>query len=268
MDFAALGVMASRRKSHWAEDLVLAPWWVSLMLALVVPMVLAAFPPTVFVAPIGFILLLSIAAISALRSVKTKRMLDGQTSLESIRELSWKRFEDLLGEAYRRQGYKVEESLGSGADGGVDLVLRRDGATIIVQCKRWVNRPVPVQIVRELYGVMHDQHATEAKLITTSSFTSEARAFAVGKSIEMVGGKELVTLIRSVQGSVILADGSTECRPTVEDGGEDHRPTVECPRCGAEMIKRTAKRGANVRIGVLRLFELSKDGMPRDTSGF
>ena len=103
-------------------------------------------------APLALLFFLATAALSALRSLKTARMLDAQTSLASIRELPWKRFEDLLGEAFRRQGFKVEETLGGGADGGIDLLLGREGNVTVVQCKRRNGAPVGVREVRELYG--------------------------------------------------------------------------------------------------------------------
>ncbi len=132
-------------------------------------------------------------------------MLDKQTGLDSIRALPWKRFEDLLGEAYRRQGYRVEETLGGGADGGVDLVLGRDGEMSLVQCKRWKGKPVPVQTVRELYGVLHDRGASSAKLVATTRFTPDAIAFAKGKPIELVDQDALLELIRGVQTSARIA---------------------------------------------------------------
>ncbi len=163
-------------------------------------------------------------------------MLERQTSLESIRQLSWKRFEDLLGEAYRRQGYKVQGTLGGGADGGVDLVLGRDGKVTVVQCKRWNGKPVPVQIVRELYGVLHDRDASSAKLIATTSFTPDAIAFAKGKPIELVNSDEVLELIRSVQRSGKIAPAAERER--------DHL-APNCPRCGSEMKVREARRGVN-----------------------
>jgi hypothetical protein len=55
--------------------------------------------------------------------------------------------------------------------------------------------------VQEHFGVLHDRRAVAAKLVTTSTFTSEAVAFAQGKPMQLVPGNELVQLIRSVQRS-------------------------------------------------------------------
>src|SRR5437660_532417 len=86
------------RKSGWANDLVLAPWWVSFGLAMLVfVLVPRLMPAAAFLAPLFGLFLLCLSGISVLRSWKTGRMLEGQTGLDSIRELPSKRFEDLLG---------------------------------------------------------------------------------------------------------------------------------------------------------------------------
>ena len=145
------------------------------------------------------------------------------------------RFEDVLAEAYRRRGYQVVETLGDGADGGVDLRLRKNGQVIVVQCKRWRGKPIRVQVVRELYGVMIDQRASAAKLVATTTFTADAVAFAKGKPIELVDSKALLSLVRDVQ---------TTSRMTISSDESDH-VTPDCPRCNTPMVMREARRGPN-----------------------
>lgn len=41
-----------------------------------------------------------------------------------------------------------------GADGGVDLLLQRDGSKTLVQCKQWKQQKVGVNIVREQFGLL------------------------------------------------------------------------------------------------------------------
>ena len=227
----------SRRNNSWADNLVLAPWWVSAALAVLAYTMLPSVLPVAVVNGgfVGIIALglLAISAISALRSLRTKLLLGAQTSLDSLRDLPWKRFEDVLAEAYRRQGYHVKEMLGGGADGGVDLLLRRDEQIVVVQCKRWKGKPVAVQVVRELYGVMIDQRASAAKIVATTSFTSDAVAFAKGKPIELVDSNALRRLVRDVQ---------TTSHIKVSSDDADHlSPT--CPRCNTPMVLREVRRG-------------------------
>jgi len=97
---------------------------------------------------------------------------------------------------------------------------------------------VGVREVRELYGALHDRGASAAKLVATTSFTPDAVAFAKGKPIELVDSKALLHLIRGVQtsGKIVVPPPLPEC---------DHL-TPDCPRCGAEMVIREAKKGSKV----------------------
>ena len=124
---------------------------------------------------------------------------DVATSAEAkpLDGITWREFEMLVGEAFRMEGYTVLETGGGGADGGVDLVLRKPGGTYLVQCKQWKTLVVPVTVVRELYGVMAHHKAAGGFVVTSGRFTEEAAAFAAGKNIRLVDGAKLVAQIRS-----------------------------------------------------------------------
>jgi restriction system protein len=244
----------ARRDDGLLDLLVEAPWWVSIIflvvtfvaMRVVIPAMLAS---SAIGAPLGQLIaqfswvslvFLLPAGFSVYRSSLRSQRLERQTSIESIRALPWKQFEDLLGEAYRRQGYSVIENASLGADGGVDLTIRRDGATYLVQCKQWRTYKVGVKVIREMFGLMTAHHATGAIVVCSGSFTREAEDFAVGKPIELVDGDRLVGLIASVQTRPM----ATATRPTATIPS----PTAtkrSCPKCGGELVLRTAKRGPN-----------------------
>lgn len=94
---------------------------------------------------------------------------------------------------------------------------------------------MPVQTVRELFGVLHDRGASAAKLVATTTFTPDAMAFARNKPIELIDGNNLLRLIRDVQTSDMMV---------VLPEGPDHLTPV-CPRCGSDMKLREARRGNN-----------------------
>jgi restriction system protein len=169
---------------------------------------------------------------------KRHRLVEEQTSLEKLRATSWKDFEFLVAEAYRRQGYHVEYSLGRGADGGVDLTLRKDGLTSLVQCKRWKAFSVGVPVVREMFGLMTAEQAGEAIIVTSGNFTRDAQEFAAGKSIRLIDGPRLLALVQSVQTK--SADTETKTTPPPTDSA-----TPACPLCGKPMVQRIARRGSN-----------------------
>ncbi|HXT41544.1 MAG TPA: restriction endonuclease, partial [Candidatus Angelobacter sp.] len=132
----------------------------------------------------------------------------------------------------------VEYSLGRGSDGGVDLVLRKDGRTSLVQCKQWKVFSVGAPVIREMFGILTAERADEAIIATSGKFTREAQSFAEGKPIRLVDGPQLLALVQSVQSR---PDDSS---PSVESNS-DSTPVPTCPNCGKPMVIRTARRGGN-----------------------
>lgn len=110
------------------------------------------------------------------------------------------RFEALLADYYRRQGYRVEhvgaETSGQRYDGGIDLKLYRDDRYLIVQCKRWTSRQVPHNAVHELMGVMFTQNAQGAILVTSGEYTRAAlEAAAKHPAIELIDGAQVRAML-------------------------------------------------------------------------
>lgn len=196
------------------------------------------------IAPWAGVAVLVIWLFALLGKWSNRNRLDRQTGIESIRGLSWRDFERMLGEAFRRQGYAVEHLGGSGPDGGVDLRLRRSGEVVLVQCKQWLAWNVGVKIVRELYGVVAAERATRGIVVASGKFSADAIEFATTVPITLIGGDELVRLIEEVQRRPLVGSAPVEPPPTGAP-----RPLVDespvCPTCGAAMKLRTAKQGAN-----------------------
>lgn len=136
---------------------------------------------------------------SFLRRRRRRRLLESQTGMGSLRSMDWRAFERLVGEAFRRQGYTVEETGQGGADGGIDLVLRKEGLTTLVQCKQWRSQRVGVQIVREMFGILVDRGAAAVKIVALGSYTPDAAAFARGKRIELIDGHTLLATVMGIQ---------------------------------------------------------------------
>jgi len=237
--------------------LVRAPWWVSVCLTaflyvlvrFVLPAILARnalFGP---VAPVVrqyawlTLIFLIPGAWSAFSAWCKRKMLDRQSGIDSIRALSWKEFEELLAEAYRRQGYAVEENATGGPDGGVDIRLRKDGELVLVQCKQWHAYKVGVNVVREMLGLMTAERAARGIVVTSGTFTEEAERFAEGKPITLIEGDHLERLIRAVQTD--SPDRPATVEPPTEQVATLNSTAGRCPKCGRDLVVRVAKRGAN-----------------------
>lgn len=93
-------------------------------------------------------------------------------------------FERGVARIYREKGFEVEFTPRT-KDQGVDLILKRNNAVSIVQCKAYTNN-VGVSAVRELAGVRASwPHAEEVILATLFDFSSEAKSFATQHNIQL-----------------------------------------------------------------------------------
>ena len=232
-----------RKNTSFADLLFQAPWWVSVITAAIIYVVMGHLLPSVetgnqlinmvfkalaIPAPYFAVFILFIAPFSFFNGRRKAKQLDAQKSIETIRQLHWRNFEELVAEAYRRQGYRVTEG-GFGADGGIDLELRKGEGLILVQCKQWKAQKVGVSVVREMFGVLTASNADKVIVICSGRFTQQAIDFASDKPVTLIDGNELLYLVHEVQ---------TE--PKVETVKQN-----VCPRCGNELVERQAKRGAH-----------------------
>lgn len=187
-----------------------------------------------YLLPFVFLLGAAMSAYSRFMRRALHKQVAASPDRSALNDMSWRQFEALVGEAFRRKGYTVAETA-SGADGGIDLVLKKQGETFLVQCKQWKACKVGVSTVRELYGVMAAKGATGGFVVTSGVFTDDAHAFATGRNIELMDGKALHVLIRGVNAPT----KTTSAAPAIAINAP------ACPICHSAMEKRIAKRGAN-----------------------
>jgi restriction system protein len=259
--------MGRKQKTSPLEDIAeltsYAPWWVGVILAIVSFFFLrwAATPDPLTPIPgeqvgalagrvvwkafanIGQYVLPPIflvgAAMSAWRRQKRRDLVKAvaaSPSKSALDGVSWQEFELLVGEAFRLDGFTIEERGGSAADGGIDLVLRRGAEKFFVQCKQWKAMKVGVDVVRELYGVMAAHGAVGGFVVTSGGFTNDAIEFASGRNVILLDGPVLFDMIARAK-RVPTSNPTPRVNPLLA--------APKCPLCSAEMVKRVAKRGDN-----------------------
>lgn len=158
--------------------------------------------------------------------------------------LSWSEFEQLVAELFRRQGYVVTENLIGGPDGGVDLALRKGDERALVQCKHWRAQRVGASVVRELKGVMAARGISGGFVVSSGTFTDQAKAFAADARVGLVDGPQLMSIKHQLSRS---ASGQSAKPGTVAGfaAGSTGNTSPACPRCGTPMVRRRARRGSN-----------------------
>ncbi len=230
-------------------DLVEMPWWVSIILGVVFYVVVGHVIP---ILPIDFamfggivdtvcrfgswfaVLFLVPAGLPAERKIRGRTLVTHTRTKEALRDMDWRTFEELIESYYRKLDYRVHRQLEKGPDGGVDVrIANANRERFLIQCKYWQHMNVGVKPVRELLGIVAAEGATGGIVITSSMFTNEARAFAEGVPIELIDGDRLLHMLHDqlettkAISAEVLADSTTQ----------------SCPRCGSDLVIRTADRG-------------------------
>jgi len=255
--------MARRKQSRFDYLFVLLsklPWWAGVMFALIAYFLLhsvatsevttvsqpgimgGSVSPALLnsLATLGQYLLPAIFLLGVAASVYWRHRSEGNTGGAATRAewgalnaMTWRQFETLVGESFRRKGYSVTKTSG-GSDSDFDLVLKQQGKTFLVQCKQWRAIQVGVNAVSELHVVMTAQGANGGFVLTSGLFTDEAQAFARNHHIELLDGKALHALIHGV-----TVPGKAGLGPlnAVTSGAPF------CPECQGRMTLRKAKSG-------------------------
>ena len=196
--------------------------------------------------PLAWLMLLACwlaAGASWVTARKRRTLHDTRTDLESLANISWREFEMLVGESYRRQGYEVVENGLGGKDGGIDLILARAGRRELVQCKQWRRRHVNAATVREMWGLVEHHGADAVHIVSAGGFTPDAARFAHGKPIYLVTGRELLERIRLAQ--VSLRTGAPAAA-----SASSRKPV--CPLCSGALVERRNRRTGERFLGCSR----------------
>lgn len=153
-----------------------------------------------------------------------------QLQQSEIRRLSWMRlarleflmsvspyeFEGIVASLFEGHGYVVRQTPGSG-DGGKDIVVERRGKISFVECKRFARGSlVGEPLLRAFLGAMTASGVRSGFFVTTSDFTTPAKAFGEEHNIELINGTRVAAALAK------LSDGTDD--PT--------RYNALCPACG------------------------------------
>lgn len=120
-----------------------------------------------------------------------------------LHRLSPRAFEEVVAEIFARQGFEVHLTKQT-RDGGKDIIALYNKLGIstkyIIECKRYTNKPIGIELVQRLAGVRHALSANKAILATTSRFTSPAMEWAKQEvnlwSLDLKDYEDIVSWLR------------------------------------------------------------------------
>ena len=130
---------------------------------------------------------------------RRRNLLEWTTDLRRLNsdELEW-----LVGELFRREGWKVAETGRSdGPDGGIDLVVTRTKERRLIQCKAWSARKVGVDGVRAFAGTIAREGLPKGAgvFVTLSNFTAAARDEANQMGLTLLDSAGLYARVEKVR---------------------------------------------------------------------
>ncbi|BAO04933.1 restriction endonuclase [Clostridium botulinum B str. Osaka05] len=140
---------------------------------------------------------------------KTYNYLDVQKEIKSMDD---RQFEIFCSELFKQLGFKVKTTQET-CDGGKDIILKRNGFTTYVECKKWngnnlVGRPE----LQKLVGSSIADSVLNMIFITTSDFNKNAREYAkkmstlklwttvdIMKKMEKLNNKQICTIFKNTE---------------------------------------------------------------------
>lgn len=112
-----------------------------------------------------------------------------RAGLRAIDRMSGAEFEDFVAAQLRVAGYVVTPTAGTG-DFGVDLIAKKDGVRMAVQCKR-LAKAVGVAAVQQVVAGARQHGCDRTVVVTNQTFTKAARRLAITHRCRLVGRTQL-----------------------------------------------------------------------------
>jgi hypothetical protein len=183
--------------------------------------------------------LLVFGPLAYIGRVKRCPRLRGRSSMESIRRLSRRELELVVGASFRLQGYAVEDRETNESSDGVCAVLRKPGQKIVVCCVHQTGVIIGVEVVSELHRIISSETASGGLIVTSEEISADAKAWVADKPIGLIGGRALIELVNRGRARTGSAAMTLRREPHL---GPPLAELLDCPLCGAPMVLREGEQ--------------------------
>jgi restriction system protein len=111
------------------------------------------------------------------------------SEMAAVDQMSGVEFEEFVAAQLRTRGWSVTRTASSG-DYGVDLIAKKDGTCLAVQCKRLAKAVGVAAVQQVVSGALHHR-CSQAVVVTNQGFTKAARQLATTHHCRLVGRAQL-----------------------------------------------------------------------------
>jgi restriction system protein len=111
------------------------------------------------------------------------------SGMAAIDQMSGVEFEEFVAAQLRTRGWSVSRTARTG-DYGVDLIAKKDGTRMAVQCKRQAKAVGVAAVQQVVSGALH-HGCDQTVVVTNQAFTKAARQLATTHRCRLVGREQL-----------------------------------------------------------------------------
>ncbi|WP_184457610.1 restriction endonuclease [Xanthomonas sp. F14] len=125
--------------------------------------------------------------------------LDTRNTLEGVDTNRSSQFELMVGPAlgYYQDYVGVEIGL-RGADGGIDLILVKNGHPMLLRCKECKCQQAGTSVARDIHELLTCHNASAIKIVCVGTYKKASNQFAQGKPIVLTSSTQPLGMIRAV----------------------------------------------------------------------
>lgn len=179
-------------KNSIFASLLRSPWWISLLIALIVGatthfLLAGIFGMASVSTALPFLLISGIAGWRQLRAPSAARI---EATIAAASAMSWKEFSAAIQQGLERDGYTVKRITGA-----ADFLIEKEGRKTLVYCKRWKAANHSVEPLRELQAMREAQAADGATYVAISNLTEDARNLARNEGIALMQVTDIMRLL-------------------------------------------------------------------------
>jgi restriction system protein len=169
--------------------LLRSPWWVSFAIAAALALLAAALLPAEYraVGAMSTLPFVVVGVVAARRQWRLPSTAQVARMTQTVSAMAWPEFAQRLEDAFRRDGYTVQ----NGTVAQVDFELERRGRRMLVCARRWKSARIGLEVLRALQAAREASEAPDALCICLGELTDNARPFAAEHRIAVWQSAEL-----------------------------------------------------------------------------